>query len=254
MYNTNSLNGKGTSAKSAMSNFILTTDQNLKKTSDYEKVCRVIFRLMESGVTFAAKGYCISMSDIVYTLLNQVGIKCRIVECAVTINNKQDNKLYVVGYDNLKDVEHCEDTHVVVVTETEVPMIIDVSIAHLLPNNLQGIIDSLQNSEILANINTNFVDLTYKEKTNFKIPLLHQTSIVDRIKTDMFIFDNIKVLKSLVVIALLVSSFNAIRGLFEYYEVYVNSTNDWGPVAVKSINERLDKIEVMINEKADVVK
>lgn len=254
MYNMNNVNNSQTSARSAMSNYILTTDQKLKKTDDYEKVSQVIFRLMESGVTFAAKGYCISMSDIVYTMLNQIGIKCRIVECGLTINNKQDNKLYVVGYDNLKDVEECEDTHVVVVTETEIPMIIDVSIAHLLPNNLQGVIDILQNDEILSNINTNIVDLTYKEKKNFKIPLLHQTSIVDRIKTDMIIFDNLKFLKTLVVVALVISSLNALRGLYEYYEVYVNDGNDWGPIAVKHIYERLDKIEEKIDTKADVVK
>ena len=157
------------SAVSAMQNYVITTDEKLKQSSDYKKVATIIYKLIEGGVTFAAKGYCISMSDIVYTLLKQNKIPCKIVECHLAITSKVSNQVYTMGFDGLKDDPNKADTHVVVVTETAIPMIIDVSIAHLLPNNIQGVIDTLVDDPhgIFANIDTPLAALTYQKKKEF---------------------------------------------------------------------------------------
>jgi hypothetical protein len=237
------------SAASAMHNYIITTDNELKKTSDYKKVALIVHKLIEGGVTFAAKGYCISMSDIIYTLLKQNKIPCKIVECHLAITSKVNNQIYTVGFDGLKDDPNKADTHVVVVTETEIPMVIDVSIAHLLPNNIQGVIDKVIDDEhgVFANIDTQMVALTYQKKKEFSIPMLHQRSIVDRIQTDVNIFKSLKALKIMIIIALSVSTLNATRGFYDFYLIY-EAQNDWGPNSIREIIKKVDSISVEVQK------
>lgn len=247
MNNVDYMSMGSTSARSAMQDYIITTSDKLKNTDEYKTVVNLIYRLMESGVTYAAKGYCISMSDIVYTILKQNNIPCRIVECQLTVTNNASKQLYVVGFKGLKDSQDRADTHVVVVTETEVPMLIDVSISHLLPNNLQGVIDEVQDgSDILANIHSIHSNLTYQQKTTFSIPLLHQMSIVDRIKTDTTLMKTMSRLKVFLYVLLLVSSFNALRGLVDFYLVY-GAKNYWGPETTREIYNNIQ----IINDKLD---
>jgi len=237
------------SATHAMQNYIITTSDRLKQSKDYHNVARVIYKLIEGGVTFAAKGYCISMSDIVYTLLRQNNIPCKIVECHLAITSKVDNKIYTMGFDGLKDDPNKSDTHVVVVTETEVPMIIDVSIAHLLPNNIQGVVDELVDDPygIFANVNTDLVGLTYQKKKEFTIPMLHQRSIIDRIQTDVSIFNSLKYLKYMIVGAICISLLNASRGFYDFYSVYVLD-NYWGPKAIETIHKNVLEIEKKLDK------
>ncbi len=233
-----------------MKNYVITSNEALKKTNDYKKVAGLIYKLIEGGVTFVGKGYCISMSDIVYTVLKQNGIPCKIVECHLTITNKTTDQIYNMGFDGLKDDPNKADTHVVVVTETETPMIIDVSIAHLLPNNIQGVIDSLVDDDhgIFANVVCPLAALTYQAKKAYSIPMLHQRSIIDRIKTDVDIFKSLRYLKIMIIGAIVISTLNACRGFYDFYLVYVNTENNWGPTVVKNIYEKVDSIENKINQ------
>lgn len=234
-----------------MQNYIITTSDKAKQSKEYQTVARIVYKLIESGVTFAAKGYCISMSDIVYTLLKQNNIPCKIVECHLAITSKVDNKLYTIGFDGLKDDPNKSDTHVVVVTETPVPLLIDISIAHLLPNNIQGVIDELVDDDhggIFANIDTPMVALTYQKKKEFSIPMLHQRSIIDRIQTDVNIFNSLKFLKYMVIGAIAVSMLNASRGFYDFYQVYMTADNLWGPSGIQHISEKLDSLENKINQ------
>lgn len=233
------------SATHAMQNYIITTSARLRQSKDYQNVSNIIYKLIEGGVTFVAKGYCISMSDIVYTLLKQNNIPCKIVECHLAITSKVDSKIYTMGFDGLKDDPNRSDTHVVVVTETEIPMVIDVSIAHLLPNNIQGVIEELVDDDhggIFANIDIPLVSLTYQKKKENSIPMLHQRSIIDRIQTDVNIFKSLTYLRYMIVAAILVSVLNASRGFYDFYSVYVLD-NYWGPNAIKHITEKVDAIE-----------
>lgn len=238
------------SAHAAMRNYILTTNEQLKSDPTYRKVADLIFRLVQAGVTQAGKGYCISMSDVVYTLLKQNNIPCRIVECSLTVTNKVANQIWVMGYDGLKEADNKADSHVVVVTETDIPMIIDISIAHLLPNNVQGVIDVLLDTSddgIFVNIDHPMVALTYKYQNKFTVPMLHQQSIVDRIRTDVKMLNSIKTLKVMIVIALSVSLLNASRGFYDFYSVYILD-NYWGPRAIKYISDKVDRLDSKLDK------
>jgi hypothetical protein len=232
------------SAQNSMHKFVITTDEELKKTEDFAKVSKLIFTLMQGGITNAAKGYCISMSDIIYTLLRQNNIPCRIVECQLTLTNKESDNLFVVGFEGLKEPNNPgQDTHVIVITETEHPMLIDMSISHILPSGYQGVIESVKQEKhgVMSNIITPQVSLTYQERNSNSIPFFHQRSIIDRIKTYIDIFSSIKKLKILIIAAVCVSIINGTRGFYDFYLVYFER-NTWGPTAIQELNEKLNKI------------
>lgn len=233
-----------------MSNYIITSNPEIRISKAYKDVSKIIYKLMESGVVFSGKGYCISMSDIVYTLLTQNGIPAKIVECQLSITNRLTDDIYVVGFTGLKDNPTRTDNHVVVVTTTEPSILIDVSIAHLLPNGMQGVIDKTNkgNYGIFANVTTNEVSLTYQEKKSDSIAVFHQRSIVDRINTDITIFKNLNILKYAVITALIISTLNALRGAYDYYQVYVDQTNFWGPKTVGEMYHKLTDIQHQIEE------
>lgn len=239
------------SAAHAMHNYVITQNEQLKQSQDYKKVAQIIFKLIEGGVTFAAKGYCISMSDIVYTLLRQNNIPCKIVECHLAITSKVNQQIYTMGFDGIKDDPNKADTHVVVITETEIPMIIDVSIAHLLPLNLQGVIDVLSPTDpggIFANVDHEAVALTYQRREQYSIPMLHQRSIVDRIQTDVKIFKNLKWLRWMIIFAICISFLNASRGFYDFYQTYYIDDRAWGPRSVEKLMQRLDGIEQILKK------
>jgi hypothetical protein len=234
------------SARSAVKSLIATSSEDLKKTEDYQTVTRLISRLIESGVVFMGQGYCISMSDILYTLLMQHDIKCRMVECQLAITHKKDDAIWLIGFDNQKsgELKNEVDTHVVIVTDTEIPMLIDLSISHKLPEDMNAIIDAveLKDNRVIATINHPGVSLIYQERERFKLPLLHQTSIVDRIKTDKKIFKDIKFLMFLVVFSVSVSSINLIRGTYDFYKVHVAQQG----ASADEIKKRINRLEKMM--------
>ena len=57
-----------TSANQFVLNRIVTSSERLKQTEDYKKVVKLVCRLVESGIGQMGQGYCISVSDIIYTL------------------------------------------------------------------------------------------------------------------------------------------------------------------------------------------
>lgn len=239
------------SQNSLIEKFIITSDESVKSTKVYKDISKIIYRLIENGLVHAGKGYCISMADIIYTLLIQNKIPCKIVECQLTYTNKETNNTMIVGFEDFKGDDSQVDTHVVIVTATEPAILIDMSVLHLLPNNLQGVIDTVKIGDhgILANIDTHRVQLTYQEKRKKTIPLLHQKSIIDRINTDITIFKNLRMLKIVIFVALIISTLNASRGLYDYYLVYVDKTNFWGPKTTKEIYNKISSIEEKLNKK-----
>ena len=230
---------------SSMSKFVLTTDEDLKNDPDYQIICQLMYGIIEGGLSIIGKGYCLTMSDIVHTLLFQAGIPCKIVECRVFIQNKKDNSSYWVGYDELKTNFGNENTHVVVVTNTKTPILIDMSLGHVLPKNIQGIIDTAKKDEysVICNIDTDFVSMTYKEKTDSSLPIFYQRSILDRIQTDNTIFKKLSFLQNFIIVIGLITALSMVRGFYDFYQVFVKDDNYWGPSAIRQIVDRLDKLE-----------
>jgi hypothetical protein len=196
--------------------FIITTDDDLKKTKDYQTVHECISKLVATGVTKMGEGYCISVSDIIFNLLTQWGIKCHLEEVKLSIMDQSTGYSDMVGFDTTftKNSHLKVSTHVVVVTDTEIPMLIDGSIAHKLPNSQQCIIQPIKNlgSKMMCNFEYKGFGFLYQEKADgFGIPQLHQISILDRMGTDKRIFDTMKQLRILNIIGILLSAFAVIN-------------------------------------------
>ena len=196
---------------------ILTTDQSLINNREYQQISATIFRLSQSGVIHMGQGWCVSMSDMIYTLLKQQGIISRLVECQATITAYDQNQLVkvnTVGVD-MALIDGAVSTHVVLVTVTDPPMIIDASIGGLLPQGYSVLIDSAEighrADRIFCSIDQPDFKITYQEKLTPKVPFTHQTSVIDRIVTDQKIFSDIRLLQRLNYIGIALSMFAVIN-------------------------------------------
>tara|TARA_B110000503_G_scaffold33244_1_gene54007 strand:+ start:1053 stop:1757 length:705 start_codon:yes stop_codon:yes gene_type:complete len=217
----NDFNSQSKSAKT-----IITTSDDLRATEDYKRVKEVIERLIVSGITRMGEGYCISVSDITFNMLSQAGIKSHLMEVQLSAFDQNNDQKYMVGFttpyqeNNYRNVQ----THVVVVTATEIPMIIDLSIAHRLPEGYQCIVDKSTNEGDRVACRLDILGWSYiyqEKKTALGLPMLHQVSILERITTDNKIFKDIKSLKTLNYIGIVLSVFAAInviaKLLFDWY-------------------------------------
>lgn len=206
------------SSKSKSSDTIITTSDVLKHDPDYIKVKSIIESLIESGLGRMGEGYCISVSDIVFNFLNQNRIKSHLFEVQLSAVDHINDKTYMVGFDT---AYHKHDhlrvtTHVVVITDTKIPMLIDLSISHRLPQGYQCIIDKATNEgdKVVCKVEHQGWTWIYQEKkTGHGIPMLHQISILDRIATDKKMFDSIKTLRTLNFVGIALSTFAAINVL-----------------------------------------
>jgi len=206
--------------------------------TEYFKIIKgLVDGLNKSGMLEAGSGYCLSMSDIVLKLLHKEGIKSRLVECNLMVTLKNPPGMYLMGYpgfnQNNYSSEKMMQTHIVCVTETEIPILIDLSISHI-DKNIQyicaPILKNFEHTNLTEyDFETSTWTYTQKESTDIELPKLHQKSILDRIKTDQLVSSELKLVKKLIIFALTVSSLNFIRGSIDFYQTYINKHNDWGP-------------------------
>lgn len=220
--------------------------QDVTQTNYFKIIKGVVDKLHASGMTQAGSGYCLSMSDIVLKLLHKEGIKAKIIECNLMVTLKNPPGLYLMGYPgfnpNNYDSEKMMQTHVICVTETEVPILIDLSIAHIdknIPYICAPILKSHEHTNLSEyDFQTSTWIYTQREDTNMELPKLHQKSILDRIKTDQKVDKEINYIKTLLLILFAVSSTNFIRGSYDFYQKYVNKTNGFGPNSVEYIKNK----------------
>lgn len=229
----------------------LTTSERIKNTSDYKKIKEVLDRMERTNLIWLGRGQCISMSDVICAALFQAGIKSKMTECQVVITNKniEPHQSVSVGYDSSIQPGQI-DTHVVCITETEIPMVIDASISYLLPEKKKIIIEEVVNlsNRIFCDIKHEGFELTYQQKTTNKVIFEHQRSILERIQTDNKIFKNLGFLKLLVILALTISTINATRGFYDFYQKYVDENSFIGPDFNQQVLDRIQKIEEKINK------
>jgi hypothetical protein len=223
--NTSGFQSYKQNVRNKTTDFIITNTLELKDTKDYQIVADVICSLMESGISRMGEGYCVSVSDIVFNLLRQREVQCHLEEVQLSVGNGEE--LHMVGFETKysKNTAEAVNTHVVVITDTEIPMLIDLAIAHRLPNDYQAIIEKAQDegSKVLCSIQKDGTTLIYQEKLDglSKIPQMHQISILDRMQTDQTIFDSLKSLKVLNIVGILLSSFALLnifgKLIFDWY-------------------------------------
>lgn len=201
---------------------LLTSSENIKNTKEYKSIAKCLTRMDRSGVLLMGAGFCISVSDMVQVALLQEGIKSRIVECKLTLKHGED--IAFVGFEDILNPGEI-DTHVVVVTETNPPMLIDASIAHRVNSVVVDEVVRLQSDKLNILADFRYLDkdliLTYQEKLNSKVPYFHQKSILDRIDMDNKINKNISLLKKLNYIGIGLSLFAVIAVVNQIFRWFI---------------------------------
>jgi hypothetical protein len=207
---------------------------SLQDTDCYKKIEEVIKEVESLGFLERGSGYCLSMSDIVRKLLFKKGIEADLVECSVMIAFKDPPRLFFVGYSGLTDIANFSDqmeNHVVCLTKTPIPFLIDTSVKNIDPEVPFACIPVTGNEHHtnLAEYDFGTSVWTYQAKLNSEIPELYQRSIVKRIKKDESIDKNITLLRRIIIGLSILTCLNFVRGSFDFYQKYVIRGNDFGP-------------------------
>lgn len=211
----------------------LTLDQELLADKDYQKVINLIENFCSLGILQRGAGFCLSVADTLSKVLKANGINSELVECELVITTENPPTINMVGQDYNPVVNETQiNCHIVCVTKTKIPMLIDISVADY--ESITGVVfvcERLKASEEADLCKATYPGSSYfyNKKLNPILPGMHQISMIDRIKTDNQIFRSLSKLYLLLYVAIGITSLNFVRGSFDFYSKYVNSTNGFGP-------------------------
>lgn len=217
-----------------------------------KKAYKILQRMCQNGIIHAGNGWCVSMSDIIQQQLDAVGIQSHMLEVDLRIQYRGEHDTVLVGHDNPDNNLDEYDTHVVVIADCEQPLLIDASISKFLPYGKLAVFEPTP--EIGTNYFFDFksdeIALTYRTKALQKIPMTHNSSIVNRIKTDEKVRTDINKLGYYMMLAILLTVINTGLAFYNYYEVYIEK-NTWGPQSQKIYFEKIDQIYKKLIEEPD---
>lgn len=205
----------------------LTDDESLMLDKDFHKINSALLTLCNSGMIHRMAGNCISAAELISGLLNQLNIDSSIVECQLTMSRfKSDGKpeFFFIGFDNL-GLQGELDTHVIVVTKTKTPFLIDVSISQYLPKSrpiIIGIAKLTTTENSIAEIAFKDYKLIYTQKHNIKLPSLHQKNILQKIAEDNKIKKDISLLRTIVTV---IATFSLINFTLNTIQVILKVMN-----------------------------
>jgi len=162
----------------------------------------VIQKLADDGILPGLNQNCVLAADIIQNLLEVQGIRSRMVEVTLTVSRPEPDgskALALVGY-NLQPMGNQVDTHVVVITETDEPLLIDASIGHLLRHPLQIVVSEIckDQEDALCRTRSGSIDLVYRIKKQIKLPSIHQKDLVARLRADHDLRKKVDFLKTVV--------------------------------------------------------
>ena len=196
-----------------MSNMLnIDSNADIFKSPEVVKITEIVDKLFSSGMAVNFAHNCIAASDILQASLYSMGIKSKIVEVQLNVfrqdANGENDYLYI-GYDSVSFPDQI-DTHVVVVTDTTVPMLIDLSLGHILPKDKNIVIIPAATDEenVIGKIQVSNLSLTYFIKRNVKLPNLHQKNMVQRMLEDQKTNQKVEWIQKIVNILLLFSLIN----------------------------------------------
>jgi len=214
-----------------------------QKNDSLKIILDSVENINKNGILARGAGYCFAMSEMIQTILANKGIESKLIEVKLTVMSQDPPMLKVIGHDNLNNKGEI-DTHLVCVTETDPPYLIDLSIYHLLQPSkvIPYIVADLDTTSLkgpLVEYETMGSTWIYEEKTRPKLPAVYQQNMVGRIKQEQNLKKQLFWLKILIVASLTISSTNAIRGGYDFYQKYIVEDNDWGPGTIfnKTDNE-----------------
>lgn len=181
----------------------------LLKRPEYFKILEVLQSLERNQLLKTFHGNCIAATEIIQSMLSQVGIQSRVVEVQLLITRKASPEEFLfIGFDGT-DFPGQIDTHMVLITETPQPIIIDVSIAHVLPSDkcyLVECVNSTPNS--LSEHQIENLSLVYQEKRNIRFPNIHQKTLINRIIDDQKVRSDLDKFHLLLIVSLSISGVN----------------------------------------------
>lgn len=165
--------------------------EGLLKTPEYQFIRQITEKFIQTSNPAAFSGNCVANSDILQTLFSRHGITSRIVECQAAIFKIEPEgrvNYMFVGYDNYSYPGQI-DTHTVVITEGEIPLLIDLSLGYVLPNNKKFLItsaavDNPSTDKVICELKFDDYEIIYYEKTNIRLPNIHQKNLMQRLIVD----------------------------------------------------------------------
>lgn len=148
----------------------------------------VINHLAREGLLENFQHNCVLASDVIQHMLDAQGVPSRLVEVTLAVSRPEPDgskSLALVGY-NFETHGNQIDTHVVVVTETPQPMLIDASIGHILRNANQVVVAPINDAAdpVLCAVDAGTIGLTYRLKKSIRLPSIHQQNLVSRLRAD----------------------------------------------------------------------
>lgn len=158
------------------------------------------------------RGNCIAATDLLQNLLYQHGIESRIIEVHLTSTYTRpdgNTESLFIGFDNLNYPGQI-DTHLVLITDTPTPLLIDCAIGHVLEGcDMDYILLPVNiTDKFFADYQINNVQVTYQTKKNIRLPTLHQRNLVDRMVEEKKVKDTLQWLKIFTIAGLGMSVFN----------------------------------------------
>jgi hypothetical protein len=182
----------------------LTTDKELLADTEYQACLTAIEMLRISGMMQHVAGNCIATSELFQHTLREVGISSRMVECKLIIsivNSGTGKELRYLGFNGIDTTAGYVDTHVVLITETKIPMLIDLSIAHLLTGERLWVMERVVSNDpdIISKITFKDSTLTYSVKKSPRLLGLHQTTLLERISQEQQTKKNISFMKKIII-------------------------------------------------------
>jgi hypothetical protein len=187
------------------------------------RITKIVEELRASGILPRLSGQCLASSDIVQNMLDDNGIQAKIVECKLSIYTRSadgNDSVHLVGYDCVANNSPMHvDTHAVVVTVDERPILIDLSIGELLPQGHGYVLDYVDSldPDVIAKYAYGETTLTYRPKSRTRFPPLHQKTLLERIRSEMSLRNTLQLMKILVTAGLALSGINFFLNVTNLY-------------------------------------
>jgi len=195
-----------------MANLSYKLDEDILDVAEYKGIKQMLDRLQKSGIMERLQGNCVSACDIIQNMLNFYGVSAKTVECQLMAvkENNQTKDFCFVGFDEIGRGNNSVDSHVVVVTLGNQPVLIDAAIGNLLPGDNQIVVRKLTSvdPDIIGEFKLDDVTLTYQNKKQIKLPELHQKNLIERLKEQTKVNEKINTLNKWVIIGLAIGGIN----------------------------------------------
>lgn len=207
--------------------------EEFKRTRDWQIIQTVIQDLDQQEIIERARGYCFSVSDMAYQLLIRRGLDCELTECRLTVFSADPPQLSHIGHDQQSRPGEIS-THVVCMVNTEIPVLIDLSVCGLHPK-IRWICEpcTARKSGEIAEFDFGHSRWLYQEKLLSQAPIIANKNIVERLIEQRKIKNDLRLIKLGLIALGMVVVLNAIRGGYDFYQTYIVEDNFWGPHQIK---------------------